>query len=393
MAEFLELIESMRSDQADVQRLFGDAGTAISRVRRNTPDYRARLAEAAGFLADIYKGRRPVHQLREALTTSDFPNLFGDILDRQVLARYQEAPSSYRNYCKVATVSDFRTVKRFRVDGGEAVLSKVAQQTEYPESKLVDAKYSYSVDKYGRRIPMAWETIINDDLQALEDIPLRFGRAARRSEEKFATKLFASSTGPLASLYSVGNKNIVNPTNGAVATNPPLSINGLQDAWTVLMNQVDTDNEPIAIEAVELVVPPALMIIAKNILHAQQIWLNENGGAANSRLIAGNWMNAMVRLSVNYYLPLVDTTHGATSWYLFASPSNGRPALEVGFLRGHEMPELFIKSPNAQRVGGGPINPTEGDFDTDSIQYKIRHVFGGTQLDPLMTVSSNGSNA
>lgn len=393
--EMLELIESVRAESADVQKLFaaGEGEKRIVRTGARSPQYMQKLAETAKFLSDLVTGRRPAYQLREALTTSDFPNLFGDILDRQVLANYQEAPQSYRNYVHISSVSDFRTVKRFRVDGSEAILAPVAQQAEYPESKLVDAAYSYTVGKYGRRIPFAWETMINDDLQALQNIPQRFGKAARRSEEKFATQLFVSSTGPNATLYSSGNKNIVSTANGAATTNPALSINGLQDAMITLFNQVDTEGEPIAIEAIELVVPPALFIQAQNILNSTQLWLNENGGTTNSRLISQNWMKGMVRLNTNYYLPIVDTTHGATSWYLFASPSNGRPALEMGFLRGHENPELFMKQPNSQRIGGGMANPADGDFDTDSLHYKIRHVFGGARLDPAMTVSSNGSGS
>lgn len=391
--EMLELLEGLRAQDASVQNLFGDAGRSVRQRGTPAPEYHKKIAEAAKFLADIRTGRRPLYHLQEAMTTSDFPNLFGDILDRQVLANYQEAPQSYRNYCKISTVSDFRTVKRFRVDGSEAVLPAVNQQSEYPESKLVDAAYSYAVGKYGRRTPFAWETIINDDLSALEDVPRRYGRAARRSEEKFATQLFVASTGPNTTFYASGNKNIVNTTNGAASTNPALSVNGIQDALTVLMNHVDTDGEPIAIEAVELVVPPALMVIGQNILNSTQLWLNENGGTTNSRLISQNWMKGMFRLNVNAYLPIVDTTHGATAWYLFASPANGRPAIEVGFLRGHETPEIFMKQPNAVRVGGGPVNPTDGDFDTDSVQYKIRHVFGGTLLDPLMSVASNGSGS
>jgi hypothetical protein len=397
--EMLELLETLRTQDASVGNLFGDAGQSVRfgrapRIAASRAEYQRKISEAARFLAEIKTGRRPVYQLREAMTTSDFPYLFGDILDRQVLANYQEAPQTYRNYCKINTVSDFRLVKRFRVDGSEAVLPAVGQQEEYPESKLTDGGYSYQVSKFGRRTPFAWETIINDDLSALEDIPRRYGRAARRSEEKFATTLFSSSSGPLSTLYSAGNKNQVIKTNGAVsADNPAFSINGMQDALIVLMSQKDKDGEPIAIESVEVVYPPALHVIVENVLNATQLWLNENGGATNTRLISTNWMKGMLRPDLNYYLPIVDTTHGSTAWYLFASPANGRPALEVGFLRGHETPEIFMKQPNAVRVGGGPINPTDGDFDTDSVQYKIRHVFGGTQLDPVMTVASTGTGS
>jgi hypothetical protein len=42
---------------------------------------------------------------------------------------------------------------------------------------------------------------------------------------------------------------------------------------------------------------------------------------------------------------------------------------------------LFVKSPNAIRVGGGPVAAEDGDFDTDGVAYKVRHCFGGTLME------------
>ena len=178
-----------------------------------------------------------------------------------MLANYSETPQVWPLYAKRAQVSDFRTVKRFPINGSEAVLLEVPQQTNYPESSLSDAVYSYAVKKYGRRIPFSWESIINDDLDALKDIPARFGKAARRSEEKFATQLHVDANGPHASVYTAGTKNLVNTTNSGTGasfgTNPALTINALQQAMAVFGNMLDTDGEPITIEAITLEVPPA----------------------------------------------------------------------------------------------------------------------------------------
>lgn len=388
MAEFLELVETIRAEEASATALFGGEGAAARRAGTPDPKYLKRLAEAADLVARAYGGnRRAVLTLQEALGTSDFPLLFGDILDRQLLAAYRETPQVFRNFCKIARVRDFRTVNRFAINGAESVLSEVAAQSEYPESRLTEARYQYAVKKYGRRIPFSWEAMINDDLDALSDTPARFGRAARRTESRFATTLYVDASGPHASLYTTGNAN-------KVTSNPVLSIAALQTAMTVLAAQVDADSEPIVVESVELVVPPALEITAMNVVNALQIELTESGGTSNQKLIAANWMKNRVRVSVDPYIPLVaSSANGSTSWFLFANASTGRPALEVGFLRGHEEPQIFIKSPNAQRVGGGQVNPMDGDFDTDSIQYKVRHVLGGTRLDPKATVGSNGSGS
>lgn len=398
--------------------------------------YMQDLREASGLLKKAFDGNKYARLMlsdamnggfREALSISDFPALFGDIIDRAVLANYVETPYTWNQIAKLETVNDFRTVRRIRIDYGTGLLGgtdssgnliAVESGGPYTETKLTDASYTYRLQKYGERMPFFWETMINDDLNALKDTPARFGIGARRTEEYFVTKLFANNT----AFFTTANKNVVKSSVLSVApttsfTNPPLSITGLQNALLVMASQVDLTGQPISIDAVTLVVPPALEVTARNILNATAIWMNDFGGtnanagsgatanlASAQRLEALNWMRGRVQLAVNYQLPIIDTTYGATGWYLFAGVG-GRPAILFGKLRGHEMPQLFMKSPNSIAIGEGSMgpgsgpgigtaltNPMEGDFDSDSIHYKIRVVFGGTTIDPLMAVYSNGSN-
>ena len=389
--EFLELVESIKAEEADTRRLFSaQDGKGIRGLRRNDPRYLETLAEAATFVADVHDGRRSMAALQEAMTTSDFPLLFGDVLDRQLLGSYLEWDPTWAQIARRATVRDFRTVKRFAVDGAEGVLSKVEQQTEYPAGSIDEDKYEYSVSKYGRRLPFSWESFINDDLDALRSAPQRLAKAARMTEERFVTDLYAGATGPDGTFFAAGNNNIVE--TGTL--NPALSTAALQAAFTVLRSQVDADGNPIFHGRVKLVVPPALQVTAQNILNATEIRVAAGSGSATTdQLVARNWMSDLVDLVVNPWLPLISGTNGNTSWYLFGEPSLGRPALEVGFLRGHETPEVFLKSPNAQRIGGGMVGSEDGDFDTDSVEYKVRHVIGGVLLDPKAAFASNGTGA
>lgn len=389
--------------------------------------YEARFAEACRMVVRAFTGsRRDLLNLQEAMSISDFPQLFGDVIDRSVLANYLETPYTWNLIAREAIVNDFRPVKRFRIDGGTGLLGviqgadepnpgamrPITQGGQYPEDFLTDDQYTYQLLKYGKRMPFFWETFVNDDLNALKDTPARFGRGARRSEEYFVTKLYANN----ATFYSNANKNIVNIANSSshfLRDNPYLDIVALQQAMVVLMNQVDTTGQPISVEAMTLVVPPSLKTIAMNILNTDYVWMGDQGGTnggANTfplqQLHAQNWAKNIVRLAVNYYLPICDTTHGTSGWYLFANPENGRPAIEFGRLRGHIGPELFMKLPNSVAIGEGAMgpgpgslpgtqnsNPMDGDFDTDAIFYKVREVMGGTLLDPIESVYSNGTTA
>lgn len=365
---------------------------------------------------------------REALSISDFPNLFGDIIDRAVLANYKETPYTWNMIANDSDVADFRQVKRFRIDYGTAPnTTPIAPGSPYPEDKVSDAAqqagtyvppgategvgyYAYNLNKYGKRMPFFWETFINDDLNAIKDVPARFGRGMRRGEEFFVTSLYANNT----NFFNASNfANTVvaanTPGNVYTANNPPLSITALAQAMVVMSLQRDKDNQPIDIESMVLVVPPALKVTAQNILNADYFWANDQGGTIGSdgslqRLNVANWARNIVKLAVCYYLPIVDGTYGNQGWYLFSDPNSGRPALEFAHLRGRKNPELFMKLPNSVAIGEGNMgpgagpaigtmnqNPMEGDFDNDAIHYKIRHVYGGVTIDPLMAVFSNGS--
>jgi hypothetical protein len=260
----------------------------------------------------------------------------------------------------------------------------VAERKEYKSESLSENDpFTYAVSKYGRKLGFSWEATVNDDMEALTDGPQRLGRAARRSEQKFVTSLHVDANGPHASFYTGGYKNIIE-------NNPPLSVASLALGLETLTSQVDEKGEPIVIEMVELVVPAGLEITALAILNALQIELKEKGGTSNQKLVTANFLKNKVRLNIDPYIPIVaSSANGKTSWFMFANPQNGRPALELGRLRGHEEPEIFLKAPNAIRVGGG--GSEEIDFDTDSNETKVRHVFGGTRMDPKMTVASNGS--
>lgn len=388
MAKFAETVDVIKAEEASVRNLFRGDGRRVRTMDRD-PEYMRTLVEAAEFVRDIMDGRRPMYHLQEAMSTDDFPLLFGDVLDRQLLANYVATPSLWSNYTRRSTVPNFNNVRRTAVDGAESPLPPVGELENYPEDALSETQDTYAVAKYGRRLDLSWEALINDDLDAFRSAPERLARAAVRSEDKFVTQLYVDANGPHASLYASRYRNII-------TSNPDLSIAGLQTAMTMLSAMVDTGGDPIVLESVELVVPPALSIIALNILNALQIETVEAGGTTNQKLIATNWMRGRVRLTVNPYIPIVaSSANGSTSWFLFANPSTGRPWGEVGFLRGFEQPALYERMPNARRVGGG--GEVMEAFEDDSRAWRVRHVFGGARFlntgGTKAVVASNGSRS
>lgn len=389
MPEFLQLIESIRSEEASVQRLFGseegDVSVREALRRRQGPQYKQRLLEAAQFTAEVFSGRRAMWQLREALSTSDFPIYFGDTLDRLVLQEYREAPSDWRQFLRTSVVRDFRTVDRYRFSDGDQVLDRVAQGANYPAGDRDEASYSFRVNKYGRRIPILWEALVNDDLDALRQMPSVLGRAARRTENRFASSLYVAN----AALYNGGFGNV----DTAV-----LSLSALEAAYNAMAGFRDANGEPIFNRPAYLVVDPVLELTAQRIVGTMQVqWIGTPPLQPPATAVAwptDNVMRGRLQILVDPYISVLDPVNGATSWYLFADPREGHAA-EVAFLSGYEEPQLFMKASNQIRLGAGPTDPVGGDYDTDAVDYKVRHVVGGASAQAVgnwrFTYWSNGT--
>jgi hypothetical protein len=354
-------------------------------ARFNNPEYVRKLNETVAFLKAVKSGEVSQHYLTEVLSTSDFPILFGDILDLRLLGYYNQTTPTWSMYAQRGSVQDFRPTRIIALDGLQTPLypanAKPELSTVQYDDDLAETDYSTQVQVYERGVAYNWRMLMDRRGAFLNDIPKLLGRAALRTEEKFATTLFVSATGPNVTFFSVANANLI-------TGNPALGIPGLKAGLNTMYAQVDSQGDPIFIEGVTLVVPPLLKTDAIELLKANQLELVP--GTSGTRVFTPPWVGDF-RMAVNWYLPHVDVSANKnTGWYLFADPNTNRPAMEVTFLAGYERPTLWQKAPNTMRVGGS-VDPMMGDFQDGSIHQKIMHIIGGTLLDPKVAAASNGS--
>ncbi len=364
----------------ELMKLIEDWGgySALSEVRK-PEGYEQKLKETIDLLNNTrgLPSHRQEYLIREALTTSDFPYLFGDVLDRQVLANYKAVDPVWKAFVRQSTVKDFRTAYRFAITGGDQYLDRVGEKGEYLASPRTETRYSLNVLKYGRQFDISWEALINDDLGALKDTPMRFAMAAVRTEHRLVTNQYADDDGT----HAAGNlydKVTAGEINGSVAL---LTIANLEAGVAAMASFRDANGEAIMNRAKYLVVPPALEFTGRQILtSATKMWVESAGGAATPYPTTNVISQYGLQLIVDPYLPIMDTSNGDTGWYLFADPRD-IAALEVAHLQGHERPEICMKASDKVSIGGGLLDPMSGDFATDNVFYRVRLVFGITELD------------
>ena len=360
------------------------SGYQVLSEARKGPNHAARVAATLDLLTNArgVPQHRHKYELVEAMTTSDFPFLFGEVLDRQMLASYQAVPPVWKAFVKHSTNKNFLNSFRFAVYGGDQYLAPVDEKGEYLASTRNELRYILAVIKYGRQFDISWESLVNDDLGALRDTPERFARAATRTEHRLVTAAYAGDVGAHVegaggNLYEVG---INASANG-------LSIANLETALENQAALTDIGGEPILNRSRYLIVPPALEMTAKQILASpNKMWVDHVTRAADSgaTFFPMPTTNVIPQMSIDLiidpYLPILDATSGSVGWYLFSDPTN-LAALEVAHLEGHERPEICMKASNKVSMGGGPISPMEGDFETDNVFYRVRICFGVTALD------------
>ena len=331
------------------------------------------------------KERRPRHQqeylLREVITTSDFPALFGFTLEREMLARYRAVTADWQSYTKIGTLPNFNAAELHKVQGNDTLLPRVAEKGEYLVAPVVEGYYSRRIYKYGRQFDISWESLINDALGAFQDIPQRFADSVLYTRAYNVTDMIASASGPDALLFGTG---LADVADGQLITNVgalPLTIDNLEITLGLMAAQTDVNGRPLGIRGKHLVVPPALEFTARAILTSSLMAYAATAAGAVPLPTVNIVSQLGLMLHVDPLLPVIDVSANRNgTWYVFADLADGQ-AIQMDFLRGHEDPEICMKASDKLAVGGEPISSFDGDFATDNVVYRVRDVHGGTRVD------------
>lgn len=365
-----------------------DQGRSVESFEEKFDSLMGLLLNEKGF--STHKRR---YLLEEAATSSDFPILFGNVLERQLLAKYKTATPDWRAYIGVGQQRDFRASGQevIGVFGLRTRLKEVPPTSEYKsDEEYNEGKVAIVLRKFGRVFPLAWEAMINDDLGAFNDVADDLVQAALITEYYHATELYVASTGPHTGMYG---DTLVHPIDGATLDNLEalaFNIDNLGTVITAMRGQKDINNNPVVVEGFELVVPPALEIPMLKALNPAAVVLAGTAGAVTKESSANVVAQLNITGHVNPYLPIIDVSGAADkTWYVFAKLSTGQAA-RLNFMTGRAAPQLVMKNSNKVTVGGAPLSAMEGDFESDSIRWRIRHILGGTRIDPRLTFASVG---
>ena len=295
-------------------------------------------------------------------TTGSFANLLLDAANKTLLAGYEEAPYTWNLWARQAnSVDDFKNINRMRFSEAPNP-EEVPEGKDYPEKAMSDSKETYRVAKYGESFTVSWETIVNDDLDALSRIPAMHGNAMRRFQNKKVYEVLTSNPtmGDGNALFSSSHASGDNTSGAAAAP----SVTTLNAAFVKMMTQKGLANDAIINVVPKYVIVPVaysatlLQLIAS--LSDPQAGGSTTTGNANTLNIYGpNGMRPITPVIE----PQLDA-NSSTTWYVAAD--NGQiDTVELSFLAGEE----------------SPVIDSEYNMKNDTYYNKIRQTFGTKAID------------
>lgn len=270
-------------------------------------------------------------------SSSDFPVILERLITEAVLIEYNAVPSTWREWCTVGQVSDFRDHDRLRI-GSIGNLDDLGEGGEYKNKSIPDGeKEKLRAKTKGNIIAITREAIINDDLGYFMNMSRWLGNAAARTIEALAysTLLSNPKLSDGKALFHAGHNNLASGDGAGDIHEKTL------DGMAVRMGEQKdiSGNDELAIDPAILLVPRAKKMLANK-------WMN----SANQP-IAGDAgrpePNGVMGLAKTVASPRIKT-----GYYLLASPS-AAPVIEMLFLNGIEEP--FIDTQDGWRTDGAEM--------------------------------------
>lgn len=272
---------------------------------------------------DRRNGDRPFSAtMSGAHSTSDFGWILSNVMGKAALKGYEEADETFHLWTSKGTLSDFKKTTRAGLSSF-ADLPQVPENGEYSYGTIGDTGEEIALATYGKMLRISRQAILNDDLDLFGKIPMRMGRAAKRT---IGNLVYAILTGnPTLSdgtaLFHANHKNVISGGTSA------LGVVGLGLARAAMRSQKDGD-------AIVNVKPRYLLVPAVLETAAMQV-INSTFDPSDAKGHASNPVAGMAEVVTD---PRLDEA-SLTAWYLAADPA-AVDTVEVAYLDGNETPRL-----------------------------------------------------
>ena len=324
-----------------------------------------RIQECGAMFAELDKslsGIASANTFKEVMTSADFTYALEEFVQRQMVPGYTRMLFPFEPLVKMDVVPNFQEVNRYQQRAGLEDLEYVGEKAQARPGSVVDAtKRAYSVYRWEKEFDFSYEALVNDDLQYFQNVATLMGEAARRTLERYVSRMYTNAT-TIARLVALG---------ALYSTTGRLTTNRISTARMGFGQRVDDRNAPMEVDLAYIVYHRGLH---DTVLQIQQ-----------SQLVPELATNA-ANVIRNSFTPIKDPHMAGTApnlpWYAFTD-YNGTGVIPfvLARLQGRPGPLILRKKSDTESAtsllgGGGAVDPILGDFASGNIVVKVSDVWG-----------------
>jgi hypothetical protein len=282
-----------------------------------------------------------------AMSTTDFPFILGNVFNNMLRKAYGVLPQTFREFTRASIAPDFRDMLRTQM-GDLTGFKKVVEGGEYEMASFGDAQEKYKVAKYGMIVPITWEAIVNDVLDAFSRVPASIAMKSKQMQSNIVWGLITGNAAmaDTFNVFSTDHANYVD--SGSV-----IDVANLTEGRKYMRKQTDLTGDVLNLT-------PEFLIVGSNLEGVANQYTSANYVATKNADINPDF-NKSLKVIVE---PRLDAFDSGNAWYLAANP-NIIDTIEYAFLDGEG--ELFTE--------------TRQGFNTDGMEIKARMVFGAGVID------------
>lgn len=266
-------------------------------------------------------------------STSDFAYILQNVAAKSALRGYQEAEETFQQWTSVGNASDFKPLARADL-GLFPALRRVREGAEYKYATIGDRGVTVVIATYGELIAISRQAIINDDLSILGSLPIKMGRAAKRTVGNLVYDVLVNNPN-----WTDG-KTLFHADHGNLATAgaAPSEVSW-QAGVKAMREQAETTSDS---KKVPLNIRPKFFLSGAHEFVAQQL-LTSTGSLENGKSAAvANTVKGLV-------IPITDARISGNQWFFAADP-NAFDTIEVTYLDGVQEP--VVESQDGWNIDG-----------------------------------------
>lgn len=352
---------------------------------------RTKVAEADRLLQAAFRGDKiSAGKLAEVHTTSDLKFNIAHLVTAIALPQFDDAVRTWNQVAGVRVVPDFGPVRLQSLFGdltGAGVagagtqgisggLPSIPEAAPYPYVTVTGQEAFYAkLGKLGAKFGFTWESTVNDVVGFFEQIPGELVQLALDSEEREVYEALINGTTNELATQTLPDGTVTDP-------NAAISPEAIWAAILQLQNVVINGRKVGRASGYNVVVPAGTADYVNYALNRNII-----------QVVDGNIVYGPGDRTALNNVTVVESTYvTGTNWYVLPKPGAiRRPVLELLRLRGYEAPELRVHGDTGSYVGGAAVSPFEGNFDNDTVDYRIRYVAGGVMWSSAYALKSDGT--